>query len=131
MALALDLDMVGQVVVIGVAVVFEAAFLDEKLAGVDRGAIAAIPAQRPLPGGFSVIEAIARRMWSASSSRLSFHTSSQRQPWEQASWPFFADPGAHVAIALRATALAKKVTGMSYVLNMRSSRQMPAREPYS
>src|SRR6266705_3325576 len=49
MALALDLGEVGEVVVVGVRVVDEAALLDHQLARVDARAVTAVPAERPLP----------------------------------------------------------------------------------
>ena len=51
MARAGDFDMIGEIVVIGVGVVNEAAFLDQQFARVDRRTIAAIPAKRPLTAG--------------------------------------------------------------------------------
>ena len=45
---AVHLGPVGQVVVVGVAVVLEPAFLDDQIAGVDAGAVAGVPAQGPL-----------------------------------------------------------------------------------
>ena len=40
---------IGEVIVVGVGVVDEAALLDEELAGVDGGAVAAVPAEGALP----------------------------------------------------------------------------------
>src|SRR5262249_61128094 len=45
---SLHVDEIGQVVVVGVGVVDEAALLDDELARVDAGAVAAVPAERPL-----------------------------------------------------------------------------------
>ena len=50
-ARARDLHEIGQVVVVGVGIVEEAAFVDHQLAGVDGGAEAAVPAYRPLAAG--------------------------------------------------------------------------------
>src|SRR5581483_3460547 len=49
-ALALHLGEVGEIVVVGVGVVDEAPLLHEQLARVHAGAVAAVPAERTLPG---------------------------------------------------------------------------------
>src|SRR5882757_2241215 len=51
MLCAVDGGPVGQVVVVGVAVVGEAALFDQQFAGVDAGAVAAVPPDRTLAGG--------------------------------------------------------------------------------
>src|SRR5882757_11336476 len=49
--LAVDGGPVGQVVVVGVAVVGEAALFDQQFPGVNAGAVAAVPSDRPCTGG--------------------------------------------------------------------------------
>ena len=65
-------------------------------------------------------------MCSRSSSRESVHTSSQRQPWQQGSWPASRRYAATSGLRSNATAAPKNVTGMPNSSNSRCRRQTPA-----
>src|SRR5215469_12322848 len=79
----------------------------------------------------SEIEAMAIRICSASCSRERFHISSQRQPCPHGSWPASLTHAPTSRLRSIATEQAYKVIGILYSLNSRSSRQTPARDPYS
>ncbi|MCY1437771.1 hypothetical protein D9M71_539460 [compost metagenome] len=51
MTLALDLDKVGNIVVVGIGVVEKTALFSDQPTGIDAGAIAAIPANGTLAAG--------------------------------------------------------------------------------
>jgi hypothetical protein len=103
MPLAADLDEKWQVVIVGVAVVQKAAFLDHELARVHARPIAAIPTHRPRAGG-------ALERFDGEANVLALLVFAEAK---------YLLPAIAVAVFT------------SNCWKMRSSRQTPAREPYS
>src|SRR5207247_2730212 len=121
---------VGELVVVRVGVVEEAALLDEQLARVDARSVATVPAERPLADrlgerrdGFGDVLTLGRAR--------QLECLIQRQPWLHTSTPALRIAAAAGGLRSMASAQPNTVRGRRRSWNRRIRRQKPTRLPYS
>src|ERR1700752_4141347 len=130
MPLVSDLHEIWQVVIVGVAVVEEATFLDQQTSGVHRAGRPCVPAEGRVPVT-AFVAATVRAMRSRSSASSRSACPSQRQPWAETSWPRRTASCASSGSRSTARPLELTVAGAPCWPSTSMIRHQPAREPYS